>query len=72
MISVIEKSSIFDDGISQKDDTGSKTTDFSESDDTGNEDDIEMSANQDVNPTTIITSSVSNHPSCVITDNTIY
>ena len=45
--------SIFDDGISQKDDTGSKTIDFSESDDTGNEYDIEMSANQDDNSTTI-------------------
>ena len=36
------------------------------------EDDIEMSASQDHNPTTIITTSVSNHPSSFIADNTIY
>ena len=36
------------------------------------ENDIEMSTSQDDNPTTIITSSVSNHPSSFIADNTIY
>ena len=71
MIYVIEKTSIFDDEISQED-TGSKTTDYSESDDTVMEDDIEMSENHDDNPTTIITTNISNHRSSAITDNTIY
>ena len=71
MKSVIEKASIFDDETPQED-TGSKATDSSESDDNGMEDVIEMSANQDDNPTTIITTNISNHPSSVITDNTIY
>ena len=44
MTSVIGKASTFDDETSQED-TGSKTTDSSESDDTGMEDDIEISAN---------------------------
>ena len=36
------------------------------------EDDVEMSANQDDNPTTIIITNIGNNPSSVITDNTIY
>ena len=71
MTTVIEKESIFDDETSQED-IGSKTTDSSESGDTGMENDIEMSANQGNNLTTIITTNISNHPSSVITDNTIY
>ena len=71
MTSVIGKASTFDDETSQED-TESKTTDSSESDDTGMEDDIEISANYDDNPTTIITTNISNHSSSVITDNTIY
>ena len=71
MKSVIEKASIFDDETPQED-NGSKATDSSESDDNGMEYAIEMSANQDDNPTTIITTNISNHPSSVITDNTIY
>ena len=71
MTTVIGKASIFDDETSQKD-TGSKTTDSSEFDDTSMEDDIGISANQDDNPITIITKYISNYPSSVITDNTIY
>ena len=71
MKTVIEKTSILDDESSQEN-TRPKTTDSSESDDTGMKDDIEMSANQDNNPTTIIIANISNHPSSVITDNTIY
>ena len=71
MTTVIGKPSIFDDESSQGN-TGSKTTESSESDDTGMEDDIKMLANQDDNPTTIITTNISNHPLSVITDNTIY
>ena len=67
---MIEKTTIFDDEISQED-TGSKTTDCSESNDTVMEEDIEMSENHDDNPTTIITTNMSNHRSSAITDNTI-
>ena len=71
MTTMEENANIFDDEISQKD-TGSKTIDSSESNDSGIEDDIEMSANQEENPTPGKTTSVSNHPSSVITANTIY
>ena len=72
MTSLIEKESMFDGGSSQEDDTGSNSTDSSESDDTDNEDNIEMSANQEGNPNTGITTNVCNHPSSVITDDRIY
>ena len=72
MTSVIEKEGMFDGGSSQEDDTGLNSRDSSELDDTGNEDDIEMSTNQEDNPTTGITTSVGNHPSSVITDDRIY
>ena len=58
---------LFDES-SQESDTGSNSTDSNEWDDIGNENDIGMSANQNDNPTTVITTSVSNHPSSVITD----
>ena len=70
MTTVKEKSSIFDDKISH-DNTGSKTTDFSESDETGIKDDIEVAENQDDNPTTTITININNHPSSVIIENAI-
>ena len=70
MTSIIEGTSIFNDETLQEDD--SKTTKFSESDDTGMENVIEMSANQNDNPTTIITTSVNNHALSVIMNNTIY
>ena len=72
MTSVIEKEGMFDGGSSQEDDTGSNSSDFSESDDTDNEDDIEMSANQEGNPSTGITTIVCTHSSSVITDDSIY
>ena len=71
MTSVIGKKTLFDES-SQESDTGSNSTDSSESDDTGNEDDIEMSENQEGNPSTGITTIVCNHPSSVITDDRIY
>ena len=71
MTTMEENANIFDDETSQED-TGSKTIDSSESNDSGIEDDIEMSANQDDNPTTTITTNKSNHATSVIIDNTIY
>ena len=71
MTTVKKKLSIFDDEISQED-TGSKTTDSSESDSSGIDNDIEISSNQDDNPTTTIITNIGNPPTSVITENTIY
>ena len=71
MTTVKEKLSIFDDEISQED-TGSKRTDSSESDNFGIDNDIEMLSNQDDNPTTTMITNTSNPPTSVITENAIY
>ena len=65
-----KKPSMFDE-LSQESDTKSNSTDFRESDDTSIEDDIEMSANQEGNPSTRITTIACKHPSSVITDDRI-
>ena len=71
MKTVIEKTSILDDESSQEN-TRPKTTDSSESDSSGIDNDIEISSNQDDNPTTTIITNIGNPPTSVITENTIY
>ena len=72
MTSAVEKKNLFDDETSQE---GDSETNLSKSstDDTDNEDFIEMSGgNQEGNPSTGITTIIGNHPSSVITDDRIY
>ena len=71
MTTVKENTSIFDD-ITTQDNTGSKSTYSSESDNSRNEDDIEISANRDDSPTTTIIINKRNRPTSVITDDAIY
>ena len=71
MITVKERANIFDDETSQEN-TGSKTTDSSESDDTGIENNIEMLAIQDDNPTTTIITNISNYLTSIVSDDIIY
>ena len=72
MTSAVGKKNLFDDETSQE---GDSETNLSKSstDDTDNEDSIEMSGgNQEGNPSTGITTIIGNHPSSVITDDRIY
>ena len=72
MTSAVGKKNLFDDETSQE---GDSETNLSKSstDDTDNEDFIEMSGgNQEGNPSTGITTIIGNHPSSVITDDRIY
>ena len=72
MTSAVGKKNLFDDETSQEGDSESNLS-KSSTDDTDNEDSIEMSGgNQEGNPNTGITTIIGNHPSSVITDDRIY